>query len=62
MYFLQQRHLQRFLFKIRSHNYVYLIIILTQEVEHNQRFRQLSLEFLLSSIHFVHFIHSYMNP
>ena len=58
MYFLQQRHLHCFLFRKRSHNYVYLIIILTQEEEHNQRFRQLSVEF---SIHFVHFIHPYMN-
>ena len=57
MYFLQQRQLQCFLFRIRSYNYVYLIIILTQEEEHDQRFLQLSVEF---SIHFVHFIHSYM--
>ena len=44
MYFLQQRHLQCFLFRIRLHNYVCLIIILTQEEEHSQRFRQLSVE------------------
>ena len=30
-----------------------------QEEEHNQRFRQLNVEY---SIHFVHFIHTYMNP
>ena len=52
MYFLQQ-------IRIRSHNYVYLKIILTQEEEHSQRSRQLTVEF---SIHFVHFIHIYMNP
>ena len=56
--FLQQRHLQCFLFRIRSHN-VCLIIILSQEEEHSQRFRQLSVEF---SIHFVRFIHPCMNP
>ena len=40
-------------------NYVYLTIILTQEEEHNQRFHQLSVEFLT---HFVHLIHPYMTP
>ena len=41
--------------------YVYLMILLTQEEEHNQLFFQLSLEFLVPSIHFLHFIHPYMN-
>ena len=42
---------------------VYLIILLTQEEkEQNQLFRQLSVEFLLRSIHFFHFNHPYMNP
>ena len=59
MYFLQQRPLQRYLFRIRSHNYVYLILLLKQEEEHNQLFRQLS---LVRSIHFVHFIHPYLGP
>ena len=59
MHFLQQRHLQCILLRIRSYNYVYLIIILTQEEEYNQCFHQLSVEF---SIHFVQFIHPYMNP
>ena len=59
MYLLQQRHLQRFLFRVRSHNYFCLIIILTQKEEHNQRFCQLSVEF---PMHFPHFIHPYMNP
>ena len=61
MYFPQQRHLQRFLFIIRSHNHVYLIIILTQEEEHSQLFWQQSAEVLVRSIHFVHFIHLYLN-
>ena len=59
MYFLQQGHLQCFLFRVRSNNYVCSIIILTQEEEHNQHFRSLSVEF---STRFVHFIHPYMNP
>ena len=59
LYFLQQRHLQWFLLRIRSHNYVCLVIILTQEEEYNKGFRQLSVEF---SIDFVHFIHPYINP
>ena len=67
MYFLQQRHLQCFLFRILAMLYVQNKIIqlclldnnITQEEEHNQGFRQLSAEFL---IHFVHFIHPYMNP
>ena len=62
MYFPQQRHLQCFLFRIRSHNYVYLIILVTQEEERNQLFHQLSVEFLVRSINFIHFIHPYMNP
>ena len=33
--------------------------MLTQEEKHNQRFRQLSVEF---SIHFVYFILPYRNP
>ena len=38
-------------------------MILTQEEEeHNQSLRQMSVEFLVRSIHFVHFIHPYMNP
>ena len=45
MNFPQQRHLQCILFRIRSHTYVYLIILLTQDEEHNQLFRQLSVEF-----------------
>ena len=39
--------------------YADLIILLTQEEEHNQFFRQLTVEYLVRSIHFVHFIHSY---
>ena len=37
-------------------------MLLTQEEEHSQPFRQLSVEFLVRSIHFVHFIYPYMNP
>ena len=62
MLFHQQTHLKRFLFRIRLYNYVYLIILLTQEEEHNQLFRQLSVEFLVRSINFVHSIHPDMNP
>ena len=62
MNFPQQRHFQCFLFRVRSHNYVYLIILLTQEEEHNQLFCKLSVEFLVRLIHFVHFMHPYMNP
>ena len=43
------------------HSYVYLIILLTLEEEYKQFFRQLSVEFLVRSIHFVHFIHLSMN-
>ena len=45
MYFPQKRHLQCFLFRIKSNTYVYVMILLTQEVEHNKLFRQLSVEF-----------------
>ena len=42
---------------------VYLIILLTQEEkEHSQLSRQISVEILVRSIHFVHFIHPHMNP
>ena len=58
MNFPQQRHLQCLLFRVRSHNYVYLMILLTKEEEHNQFFRQVSAEFLVRLIHFLHFIHS----
>ena len=42
--------------------YIYIIILLTQEEEYSQLFRQLSVELLVRSIHFVHFIHPYMIP
>ena len=38
------------------------MILIIQKEEHNQLFRQLSVEFLVRLIHFVHFIHPYMNP
>ena len=53
MYFPQQRYLQCFLFRITSHNYVYLVILLTQKE---------SVEFLVRSIHLVHFIQLYRDP
>ena len=31
--------------RIKSNTYVYVMILLTQEVEHNKLFRQLSVEF-----------------
>ena len=37
-------------------------MLLTQEEEHSQLFHQLSVEFMVLSIHNVHFIHPYMNP
>ena len=44
-----------------DHIHVYLIILLTQEEEHSQLFPQQSVEFLVRTIHFAHFIHPYMN-
>ena len=55
MYFPQQRLLQCFLFRIRSH--ICLLNNTTNtKKEHSQLFRQLSVEFLVRPIHFVHFI------
>ena len=62
MYFSQKRQVHRFLCRISTHNYVYLITLLILEEEHNQLYRHPSVEFLVRSIHFVHFIHSYMYP
>ena len=62
MYFSQKRQVHCFLCRISTHNYVYLITLLILQEEHNQLCRHLSVEFLVCSIHFVHFIHSYMNP
>ena len=55
MYFPQQRLLQCFLFRIRSH--ICLLNNTTNtKKEHIQLFRQLGVEFLVRPIHFVHFI------
>ena len=44
-----------------DHAYIYLIL-LRQEEEHSQLFRQLGVKILVHLIHFVYFIHLYMNP